>query len=153
MEKLENDDIFYMKHALVEAHKAAEEFEVPVGAIIVHDQKIISRGRNRRESLKNSLCHAEIEAINNACLALERWRLFDCTMYVTLEPCPMCAGAIINSRISRLVYGAFDPKSGSCHSVINLFELPYNHKPEISSGILQTECSQILSNFFKKLRK
>lgn len=153
MEQLENNDIFYMKQALAEAHTAAEELEVPVGAVIVHNKKIISRGRNRRESLKNSLCHAEIEAINNACLALQRWRLFDCTMYVTLEPCPMCAGAIINSRISRLVYGAFDSKSGSCHSVINLFELPYNHKPEISSGILQSECSQVLSNFFKKLRK
>lgn len=153
MEQLKNDDIFYMNQALAEAHKAAEELEVPVGAVIVHNYKIISRGRNHRESLKNALCHAEIEAINNACLALQRWRLFDCTMYVTLEPCPMCAGAIINSRISRLVYGAFDPKSGSCHSVINLFELPYNHKPEISGGILQSECSQTLSNFFKKLRK
>ncbi len=153
MEQLENEDIFYMKQALEEAHKAAEELEVPVGAVIVHDKKIISRGRNHRESLKNSLCHAEIEAIHNACENLQRWRLTGCTMYVTLEPCPMCAGAIINSRISRVVYGAFDPKAGSCSSVINLFELPYNHKPEISSGILQDECSQILSNFFKKLRK
>ena len=137
MEQLENEDIFYMKQALEEAHQAAEELEVPVGAVIVHDKKIISRGRNHRESLKNSLCHAEIEAIHNACENLQRW----------------CAGAIINSRISRVVYGAFDPKAGSCSSVINLFELPYNHKPEISSGILQDECSQILSNFFKKLRK
>lgn len=152
MEKLEEYDIFYMKEALKEANKACEELEVPVGAIIVHDQKIISRGRNHRELLKNSLCHAEIEAIHHACAKLERWRLTDCTMYVTLEPCPMCAGAIINSRISRLVYGAFDKKSGSCSSVINLFDLPYNHKPIVTSGILQNECSEILSNFFKKLR-
>lgn len=153
MEKLEEHDIFYMKKALNEAHKSSEELEVPVGAVIVYNETIISRGRNRRETLKNSLCHAEIEAIHYACLNLQRWRLTDCTMYVTLEPCPMCAGAIINSRISRLVYGAFDKKSGSCNSVINLFDLPYNHKPLVCGGVLQNECSEILSNFFKKLRK
>lgn len=153
MEKSVKNDVFYMKHALEEANKASEELEVPVGAVIVYNNEIISYGRNHRESLKNSLYHAEIEAIHHACNKLKRWRLTDCTMYVTLEPCPMCTGAIINSRISRLVYGAFDKKSGSCESVINLFELPYNHKPEVIGGVLQNECSEILSNFFKKLRK
>lgn len=142
-----------MKEALKEAKKAAEESEVPVGAVIVHKDKIIARGRNRRETSKNALFHAEIEAINNACKKLNSWRLIGCTLYVTLEPCPMCAGAIINSRISEVIYGANDPKAGSCDSVTDLFSLPYNHKPIVTSGVLKDECAKILTEFFKNLRK
>lgn len=143
----------FMRAALEEAEKAKNEKEVPVGAVIVYEGKIISTGRNRREALKNSVFHAEIEAIHRACKKLGRWRLSDCSLYVTLEPCPMCTGAIINSRISNLIYGASDPKAGSCGSVINLFDLPYNHKPQVTSGVLKEECSEILSSFFKELRK
>lgn len=148
----ENLDEYFMKKALIEAKKALSENEVPIGALVVYENKIISAGRNKREIQKNSLCHAEIEAIHNACTKLARWRLTDCTIYITLEPCPMCAGAIINSRISRVVYGASDPKAGSCESLINLFELPYNHKPLVVGGVLRKECSLILTNFFKDLR-
>ena len=148
-----NNHTEYMKEALKEAKKAAEELEVPVGAVVVYKNEIIARGRNRREFSKNALFHAEIEAINNACKKLNSWRLIDCTLYATLEPCPMCTGAIINSRISEVVYGAKDPKAGSCESVINLFSLPYNHKPKVTSGILKEECSGILSDFFKNLRR
>ena len=143
----------FMRAALEEAEKAKAEKEVPVGAVIVYEGKIISTGRNRREILKNSVFHAEIEAIHRACKKLGRWRLSGCSLYVTLEPCPMCAGAIINSRISKLIYGASDPKAGSCESVINLFDLPYNHKPQVISGVLKEECSEILSSFFRELRK
>lgn len=143
----------FMRAALEEAEKAKNEKEVPVGAVIVYEGKIVSTGRNRREALKNSVFHAEIEAIHRACKKLGRWRLSDCSLYVTLEPCPMCTGAIINSRISSLIYGASDPKAGSCGSVINLFDLPYNHKPQVTSGVLKEECSEILSSFFKELRK
>ena len=142
----------FMREALRFAKISALEGEVPVGAVVVLDGKIISCGRNRREIAKNALCHAEIEAIANACRELKGWRLWQCTLYVTLEPCPMCAGAIINARIPRLVYGASDPKAGSCGSVVNLFELPYNHKPELVNGVLQEECSQILKEFFQNLR-
>ena len=142
-----------MKEALKEAKKAAEESEVPVGAVIVHKDKIIARGRNRRETSKNALFHAEIEAINDACKKLNSWRLINCALYVTLEPCPMCAGAIINSRISEVIYGASDPKAGSCDSVTDLFSLPYNHKPIVTGGILKNECAKILTEFFKNLRK
>ncbi len=151
--QINRTDEKFMLDALEEAKKSEAELEVPVGAIITFENNIIAMGRNRRELSKNALSHAEIEAINNACEFLKSWRLLNCTLYVTLEPCPMCAGAIINSRISRLVYGAKDPKAGSCGSVINLFDLPYNHKPQISTGILEKECSEILTNFFKKLRK
>lgn len=128
------------------------EGEVPVGAVVTKNNNIIAVGRNRREFQKNALCHAEIEAINNACNVLCGWRLWECELFVTLEPCPMCAGAIINSRIKRVVFGTEDLKSGSCGSVINLFEENYNHKPEIRSGILKEECAQLLTSFFKKLR-
>lgn len=148
-----NNHTKYMKKALEEAQKAAVESEVPVGAVIVYKDKIIAKGKNRRENSKNALFHAEIEAINNACNELNSWRLIDCTLYVTLEPCPMCAGAIINSRISEIVYGASDPKAGSCGSVIDLFALPYNHKPIVTGGILKDECAKILTDFFKNLRK
>lgn len=146
-------DEYFMAEALKEAKKASDEGEVPVGAVIVFENEIIARGRNRREKLNNALCHAEIEAINNACEKLKSWRLLDCKLYVTLEPCPMCCGAIINSRLKQVIYGAEDLKSGSCKSVINLFELPYNHKPFVTSGVLDKECSEILTSFFQLLRK
>lgn len=147
-----NRNEIFMKKALDLANEAYNEKESPVGAIIVFEDKIIATGKNRRENSKNSLYHAEIEAINSACKLLERWRLTKCELYVTLEPCPMCTGAIINSRITKLIYGADDPKTGSCGSVINLFDLPYNHKPNVTSGILKSECSHILSKFFKEIR-
>lgn len=147
------DDELFMKEALRLAAEAAEEGEVPVGAVVVLGDRIVGRGRNRREKDKNALAHAELEAINEACRTLGGWRLWQCDMYVTLEPCPMCTGAIINSRIKRLVYGASDFKAGSCGSIVNLFELPYNHKPEMISGFMQEECSRILTDFFKKLRE
>ncbi len=142
-----------MKVALNLAREAADEGEVPVGAVVTLDGEIVGRGRNRREKSKNALAHAEIEAINDACKNLGGWRLWQCEMYVTLEPCPMCAGAIINSRLKKVTYGAKDYKAGSCESVINLFDLPYNHKPEIESGYREDEASELLSNFFKKLRE
>lgn len=145
------DEIF-MKEALTLAKTAADEGEVPVGAVVVLGDEIVGRGRNRRETGKNALAHAEIEAIDEACRKLGGWRLWQCDMYVTLEPCPMCTGAIINSRIKKLVYGASDYKAGSCASVVNLFDLPYNHKPEVVSGFMQDECSEILTEFFKELR-
>ena len=142
-----------MHEALALAKKAFELGEVPVGAVAVWDGKIVGRGMNLRETDKNALCHAEIMAINEACKNLGGWRLWKCDLYVTLEPCPMCAGAIINSRIRRVIYGASDPKAGSCKSLANLFELPYNHKPEVVSGVLDEECSSLLSDFFTKLRE
>ena len=143
----------FMQAALELARQSALEGEVPVGAVIVKDNEIVGTGRNRREYGKNALYHAEIEAIDSACKKLGGWRLWQCDMYVTLEPCPMCTGAIINSRIKRLVYGASDYKAGSCGSVVNLFSLPYNHKPEVVSGVMQEECAALLTDFFKRLRK
>ena len=147
------DNEYFMDQAIALAKEAAQEGEVPVGAVVVLGDKIVGTGRNRREKNKNALAHAEIEAITEACRTLGGWRLWQCDMYVTLEPCPMCTGAIINSRIKRLIYGASDCKAGSCGSVVNLFELPYNHKPEIVSGIKKDECAELLSEFFKALRK
>ena len=146
-------DKIFMKEAIKLAIKAGNDGEVPVGAVIVKSGEIVATGMNRREKLKSSVCHAEIEAIETACKKLGGWRLWQCELFVTLEPCPMCAGAIINARIPRVVFGARDPKSGSCGSVINLFDLPYNHKPLLVSGVLQDECSMILTNFFKDIRK
>lgn len=142
----------FMRLALALAREAAQEGEVPVGAVVVKDGEVISTGRNRRERGKNALCHAELEAIDRACRLLGGWRLWQCELFVTLEPCPMCAGAIINARISRVVYGARDPKAGSCGSVVNLFELPYNHSPELLGGVLADECALLLTDFFQKLR-
>lgn len=147
------NDLIFMKEAIRLAKEAECDNEAPIGAVIVCDGKIVGRGRNRREKDKNALAHAEIEAIDEACKNLGGWRLWKCDMYVTLEPCPMCAGAIINSRIKRLVYGAYDYKAGSCQSVVNLFDLPYNHKPEVIGGFMQEECAELLTEFFKKLRK
>lgn len=146
------NDEFFMEQALILARQAAEDGEVPVGAIVVKDGEIVGKGRNRRENGKNALAHAELEAIDEACRRLGGWRLWQCDMYVTLEPCPMCTGAIINSRIRRLVYGASDKKAGSCGSVVNLFDLPYNHKPETLGGVMEKESTALLSNFFKSLR-
>lgn len=142
-----------MQKALELAKISAAEGEVPVGAIIVKGDEIVGTGRNRREYGKNALYHAEIEAIDNACKTLGGWRLWGCDMYVTLEPCPMCAGAIINSRIKTVYYGASDLKAGSFGSVVDFNSLPYNHKPEIVSGVMQDEARKMLSDFFKGLRE
>lgn len=151
---MDRDEI-YMRKALELAEIAAEQLEVPVGAIVVKKStgEIVGRGFNRREYGRSPLTHAEIIAIDQASKKLGGWRLIDCELYVTLEPCPMCAGAIINSRVERVVFGAYDKKAGSCGSIVNLFELPYNHKPELVGGVLETECSAVLSEFFSKLRK
>ena len=142
-----------MREALALAKKAFEMGEVPVGAVAVWDGKIVGRGMNRRETDKNALHHAEVEAIDEACRSLTGWRLWKCDLYVTLEPCPMCAGAIINSRVRRLVFGAKDAKAGSCGSVVDMFALPYNHKPEVTAGVLEKECSELLTDFFEQLRE
>ncbi len=146
------DDELYMREALLLAQEAADEGEVPIGCVIVNGGTIVGRGRNRRELGKNALAHAEIEAIADACKTLGGWRLWQATLYVTLEPCPMCAGAIINARIPRVVFGAHDAKAGSVGSIVDLFSLPYNHKPEVCSGILAEECGAILKDFFRALR-
>ncbi len=145
-------DADFMRQAISLAQAAADEGEVPVGAVIVRNGEVIATGRNRRELGRNALYHAEIEAINNACRALGGWRLPGCTLYVTLEPCPMCAGAVINARIERVVFGAFDRKAGSVGSVTDLFTFPYNWKPEVRAGCMEDECAEMLSAFFKKLR-
>ena len=142
----------FMLEAIAEAKKAYGEGEVPVGAVIVKDGEIIAKCHNQREQKQNALSHAEIECINKACKILNSWRLDECELYVTLEPCPMCTGAIINSRIKTVVFGAFDLRAGSMDSVINLCDYPYNHKPEIYGGILEDDCKKILENFFKDKR-
>lgn len=142
-----------MQKALELARESALEGEVPVGAVIVKGDEIVGTGRNRREYGKNALYHAEIEAIDKACKTLSGWRLWQCDMYVTLEPCPMCAGAIINSRIKTVYYGASDLKAGSFGSVADFNTLPYNHKPEIVSGVMQDEARDMLTDFFKGLRE
>ena len=142
-----------MKRAVELAKLSALEGEVPVGAVIVRNGEIVGEGRNRREYGKNALDHAEIDAIDSACRKLGGWRLWQCELYVTLEPCPMCAGAIINSRIKRVYFGAFDKKAGSFGSVADFNNIPYNHKPEIVSGVMADECSNLLTEFFKNLRR
>ena len=146
------DDSLFMDAALELARQGAEEGEVPVGCVIVRKGEIVGRGRNRREKDKSALAHAEIEAIADACKNLGGWRLWECTLYVTLEPCPMCAGAIVNARIPRVVYGASDDKNGACGSVCNLFSMAFNHHPQVEKGIREEECSQLLSAFFQQLR-
>ncbi len=143
----------FMMLALEQAKIAYNDGEVPVGAVIVRNGEVVSTGRNRREKEKNALCHAEIEAINGACKKLGGWRLWECEMYVTLEPCPMCAGAIINSRLIKVTYGAKDNKNGAVNSVAEMFSLPFTHKPEYEGGVMEKECSEILSDFFLQLRK
>ena len=146
------EDERFMREALALAREAAAEGEVPVGAVVVCGGAIVGRGRNRREQDKTALAHAELEAIAGACRTLGGWRLWQCTLYVTLEPCPMCAGAIINARIPRLVFGASDPKAGSCGSLVDLFSLPYNHHPAVVSGVLGQEAAELLREFFRGLR-
>ena len=144
----------YMKEALKEAQKAYEKMEIPVGAIIVKDGKIIARAHNQKETKFDTTCHAEILAIQKASKKLKSWRLLDCEMYVTLEPCSMCAGAIINSRIKKVYIGTMDKKTGAIGSVFNLLEdYTFNHKVEYETGILKEECEDILKSFFKDLRK
>ncbi len=150
---MSHTDAVFMKKALELARLSAQEGEVPVGAVVVRNGEIIGRGRNRRETAGNALAHAELEAIHQACEHLGGWQLVNCTLYVTLEPCPMCAGAAINSRIERVVQGAMNPKAGSCGSVVDLFKLRYNHHPALVSGVLEEECSQLLKEFFKQLRE
>lgn len=143
----------YMEAAIQEANKAAEEGEIPVGAVIVKDRLIISRAHNLRESMGSATAHAEILAINEACKLLGRWRLDDCDLYVTLEPCPMCAGAIINARLRRLYFGAADPKAGAVGSVVDLLRMRvFNHMPEIYEGIMESQCRKLLTDFFRSLR-
>ncbi|MBE6689625.1 MAG: nucleoside deaminase [Ruminococcaceae bacterium] len=143
----------FMKEALKYARIAAGKGEVPVGAVIVKDGKVIARGYNRRESARNALMHAEIIAINRACKKLDGWRLSGCDLYVTLEPCPMCAGAIINSRIENVYYGAPDPKAGSMGSVTDMTALGYNFKPYVHGGMMEDECVRLMKDFFRKLRE
>ncbi|MCD7722949.1 MAG: nucleoside deaminase [Clostridiales bacterium] len=142
----------FMNEALALAGAAGAEGEIPVGAVVVKDGKVVGRGRNRRELGKNALYHAEIEAIDSACRQLGAWRLSECDIYVTLEPCPMCAGAIINARIKRVFFGAWDKKAGSFGSVINFNDLPYNHKVQLVGGVRADECAALLSGFFARLR-
>ena len=144
----------FMKEALKEAKKAYEKLEVPIGAVIVKDGKIIARGHNLKETKKDTTRHAEIIAIEKASKKLGAWRLLDCEMYVTLEPCSMCAGAMINSRIKKLYIGAIDEKTGAVGSVLNLLEdYKFNHNIEVEKGILKEDCEKILKDFFKDLRK
>lgn len=146
------EDTIFMDHALTLARQAAAEGEVPVGCVIVRNGEIVGRGRNRRETAKTALGHAELEAIADACANLGGWRLWNCTLYVTLEPCPMCAGAIVNARIPRVVYGAADEKAGCCGSVCDLFAMKFNHRPEVVFGVREEECRKLLTDFFQNLR-
>ncbi len=142
----------WMLSALQQAEMAAADGEVPVGAVIVRNGVLIAAAHNQRESHKNALCHAELSAIEQACTVCGGWRLEDCEMYVTLEPCPMCAGAVINARLKRVIYGSADKKAGSCHSVVNLFSLPYPYRPECTGGVLEERCTALLSDFFRRKR-
>ena len=146
-------DAHWMHQALLEAKKAAALGEIPVGAVIVRDEQVIARAHNRRELDQDAMAHAEVLCIQQACRVLNSWRLSGCTLYVTLEPCPMCSGAIINSRLDRVVYGVKDDKAGCAGSVADLFVMPFNHTPVIRSGILEEECAAVLSEFFETLRK
>ena len=147
------EDLDYMDEALALAREAAAEGEVPVGCVVVRNGEIVGRGRNRRETDKTALAHAELEAIGQACQTLGGWRLWECTLYVTLEPCPMCAGAIVNARIPRVVYGASDAKCGACGSVCNMFTMAFNHHPQVEKGVREDACAQLLTEFFQNLRK
>jgi len=154
MERFMQDHDYYMSIALSLAKEAGTDGEAPVGCVVVDaNGAVIGRGRNRREKTKSALAHAELEAIEDACNTLNDWRLSGCSLYVTLEPCPMCAGAILMSRIDKVFYGAKDDLTGSCGSIINLFMEPYNHTTQIVGGILPDKCSDLLTDFFKALRK
>ena len=146
------EDLKFMDEALALARQSAEEGEVPVGCVIVRKGEIVGRGRNRREQVRNALSHAEVEAINDACRNLGGWRLWECTLYVTLEPCPMCAGAIVNARIPRVVFGASDAKCGACGSVCDIFSMEFNHHPKVERGIREEEAAALMTEFFQNLR-
>lgn len=151
---MEKNKEYYMKQALKEAEKAYQKLEVPVGAVIVKDGKIIARAHNQKETKKDTTKHAEILAIQKASRKLQSWRLIDCEMYITLEPCSMCAGAIINSRIKKIYIGTMDDKTGAAGSKLDLFEdYTFNHKVEVEKNIMKEECEEILKRFFKELRK
>ena len=150
---MEKDSI-YMKEALKQARKAYKIKEVPIGCVIVYEDKIIARGYNKRNTKKNTLAHAEILAINKASKVLGDWRLEDCTMYITLEPCQMCAGAIVQARVKRVVIGSMNPKAGCGGSILNLLEMEqFNHQVEVERGVLEEECSAMMTEFFKELRE
>ncbi|HJB18710.1 MAG TPA: tRNA adenosine(34) deaminase TadA [Candidatus Bariatricus faecipullorum] len=152
-EKLTEDEK-YMKEAIRQAKKAWKLEEVPIGCVIVHEGKIIGRGYNRRTTDKNVLAHAEIQAIRKACRKMGDWRLEDCTLYVTLEPCQMCAGAIVQARIPRVVAGCMNPKAGCAGSILNLLQMPeFNHQAELKTGVLEAECAELMKGFFRELRE
>lgn len=146
------DDEKFMRMALREAESARAAGEVPVGAVIARGGEVVAAGQNRRERAGNALLHAEVEAIGRACEKLRSWRLDGCTMYVTLEPCAMCAGAILNARIGRIVFGAYDEKAGACGSVADLFAMPFSYGPAVKSGVLRDDCEELLSDFFRAVR-
>ncbi|MGO4890603.1 tRNA adenosine(34) deaminase TadA [Anaerobacillus sp. MEB173] len=147
-------DTYFMSKAIEEANKAGAKGEVPIGALIVKDGEVIAKGYNLRETNRKAAAHAEMIAIEEACQRLESWRLHDCTLYVTLEPCPMCAGAIVQSRMDRVVFGAIDPKAGCAGTLMNLLqEERFNHQSEVVSGILGSECGDMLRQFFRELRQ
>ncbi len=150
---MDENAVKYMREAMKQARLAAKRGEVPVGAVIVRDGEIIARAYNTRETGKDALCHAEIKAIHRACRKLGGWRLPRCELYVTLEPCPMCAGAIINSRIEKVYYGAYDKKAGAFGTLFDMNGFGLNHKPQIFAGVLEKECAEMLSSFFAELRK
>lgn len=151
---MENKDLYYMKASLELARLALDIGEVPVGALIIDKNgEVISKAYNLRENKKNAVAHAEVLAIKQACEALGDWRLSGCTLYVTLEPCPMCTGAIVNSRIKRVVFGAYDMQAGCCGSVANFNAYPFNHSFEITGGVMEDECRELLTVFFDKKRK
>ena len=148
---MENAD--FMTLALKAAKESAAEGEVPVGAVIVRNGEVVAIGRNRREIVKDALSHAEIEAIRTACAVLGGWRLWECEMFVTLEPCPMCAGAILNARIRKVAFGAYDTKNGAVESALRMFDYPFTHKPLYEGGVMESECAALLTDFFRELRK
>ncbi|WP_078414537.1 tRNA adenosine(34) deaminase TadA [Priestia abyssalis] len=150
---MNEEDRYYMKKAIEEAKKAETIMEVPIGAVIVQDGEIIAKGHNLRETEQRSIAHAELLAIDEACRKVGTWRLENATLYVTLEPCPMCAGAIVLSRVKRVVFGAYDPKGGCAGTLMNLLEEEkFNHQAEVVGGVLEEECGQLLTNFFRKIR-
>jgi len=151
---METNDSFYMKIAIKEAMKAYKKMEVPIGAVLVYQDQIIGRGHNKRNTSKSTFAHAEILAMKKGMTFFKDWRLEDTTLYITLEPCPMCAGAIVQARIPRVVIGAMNPKAGSAGSVMNILEEPgFNHQVDITLGVLEEECKVMLQDFFKELRQ
>ena len=152
-EDMSMDDVKWMKEAIKQAKKAESYDEVPIGCVIVKEDKVIARGYNKRETLQQSIAHAEIMAIQKACKKLNTWRLEDCILYVTLEPCQMCAGAIVQARIPEVVMGCMNPKAGCAGSILNILEMPqFNHQVKVTRGILEADCSQMLKTFFEELR-